>query len=280
MNKEPQLGGHLDAKSGLRHVVLNARALSYNVIQTMVGDPRGYQPYDIPAEDAREYRKMAFGIETYVHLPYVINPCEAVPQRRGFYKRAMKAFMQAATAIGARAVVLHPGFKKELTADEAYKNLLKFLEETVDDDGPIDVLLETDAGSKNGSAIGSTGLIGKAVEDLGNTRIAMCIDTCHLFARGTNLWEKEDLDHLLAEHHHMIRLVHLNVPDPEVSLGSNLDRHNTPFEERTDLAHENLIKTLVGRFPCVLERRSLAVQEKDVKFIRKLTEKGENRPEG
>lgn len=271
------LGGHLNAATGLRHIVLNARALDYNVVQFMLGGSRDYRPYDISAEDAREYKKMSFGISTYVHLPYVINPCEADTRRRGFYKRMMLDFMQTSLAIGARGVVLHPGFKKELSDDEAYKNLVKFLEQVVDEETAIDVLLETDAGSKNGSAVGSAALIGKAIDDLDSPRVAMCIDTCHLYARGTNLWEKENLDLLLGDYRHQIRLAHLNMPDPNVRLGSHLDRHNTAFEARPELESENLIRTLTANFPCVLERSSLAVQERDVKYIRKLL--GDKPPE-
>lgn len=272
MSKDIQVGGHLSATTGLRHVVLNARALSYNVVQTMVGGPRDYQPFDISQEDALEFRKMSFGISLFVHLPYVLNPCEDTPNRKGFYKRTMRHYMATAAMLGARAVVLHPGFKKDLPAEQAYKNLVKFLEETVTDDESLGVLLETDAGSKNGSAVGSASLIARAIKDLDHPRIAMCMDTCHMYARGIDLWQPEWLAEILGMHHHIIKLIHLNVPDPEVALGSNLDRHNTPFEERKDLQHENLVRTLVQKYPCVLERRSLTVQGKDIRYIRKLME--------
>lgn len=279
LSKDTWIGGHLSAATGLRHVVVNARALAYNVVQTMVGDGRGYQPYDISSEDVLEFRKMSFGIQLFVHLPYIINPCEEAPQRKGFYKRTFRQYMQTAAGLGARGVVLHPGFKKDLDITVAYRNLLKFIEDVMEDDETVDLLLETDAGSKNGSAVGSATLIGRAVKDLDHKKVGMCLDTCHMYARGINLWEPDWLKDILHQHHHIIRLIHLNVPDPEVSLGSHLDRHNTPFEERKDLPHENLIRVLVTRYPCVLERRSLSVQEKDIRFIRKILEKAPA-PEG
>lgn len=271
-----QVGGHLSSASGLRHVVLNARALGYNVVQTMVGGSRDYKPHNITDDDAREFKKTTFGIQLFVHLPYVINPCESEPRRRNFYKHSVKQYIQVATRLGARGVVLHPGFKKELTTQEAYVNLLKFMEETVADDEALDMLLETDSGSKNGSAVGSTRFIADAVKDLDHPRIAMCMDTTHMYARGVDLWKKNLLEEFIDEFHRITRLVHLNVPDHNVRLGGHLDRHNTPFEERPEWDHNNLIVELTKRYPCVLERRSLAVQEKDIRFIRAVV--GQKKP--
>lgn len=265
-----RLGGHLSAADGLRHVVLNARALGYEAVQTMLGGSRDYQPYDLTMEDAQEYRRMSFGMETYVHLPYVINPCEESSQRKSFYKKATKKFMQAAVAVGAKGVVIHPGYKKELTDDQAYLNLVKFTEAVLAEGQPVDFLVETDAGSKNGSAIGSPALISRLIEDVDHPRAGMVIDTCHLYARGVNLFEPEVLTDFLSDYQHQIRLVHLNSPDPNVSLGSHLDRHNTPFAARPDLESTHLIKRLLAKWPCILERSRIGVQDEDAKMIRKL----------
>ena len=228
------------------------------------------KPYSISEEDAREFKKTTFGIQLFVHLPYVINPCETSPRRRNFYIQSVKQYIQVATLLGARGVVLHPGFKKELTTEQAYQNLLKFMEASVSEEEALDMLLETDAGSKNGSAVGSTRFIADAIKDLDHPKVAMCMDTTHMYARGVDLWRKDLLDEYISEFHRITRLVHLNVPDLKVKLGGHLDRHNTPFEERPEWDHRYLITELTKRYPCVLERRSLAVQEKDIRFIRTL----------
>jgi len=271
-----QCGGHLSSESGLRHVVLNARALNYNVVQTMVGGSRDYKPFSIKETDAREFKKTTFGIQLFVHLPYVINPCESEPRRRNFYIHSTKQYIQTATLLGARGVVLHPGYKKELTTEQAYQNLLKFMEASVSEEESLNMLIETDAGSKNGSAVGSTRFIADAIEDLDHPKVAMCMDTTHMYARGVDLWKKNLLDEYIEEFHRITRLIHLNVPDHNVRLGGHLDRHNTPFEERPEWDHDYLITELTKRYPCVLERRSLAVQEKDIRFIREIIEK--NKP--
>lgn len=264
-----RLGGHLKSSDGLRHLVMNTRALDYNVVQTMVGGERDYTPHDIRAADAAEVKKMLYGVELFVHLPYVINPCEEAPQRRAMYRRSFRAFCATASLLGARAVVLHPGFKKELSENHALRNLAKFLEENIDEEWGLQILLETDAGSKNQSAIGSLENIAEVIGALDTSAVAMCIDTTHLYARGVDLWQERVRTEVLAKHGHQIKLVHLNSPDPAVTLGSHLDRHSTPFEDRPTWNHKALFEAL-QTYPMVLERRSLAVQEQDAKFIRKL----------
>lgn len=263
-----RLGGHLKSSDGLRHLVMNTRALDYNVVQTMVGGERDYTPHEIRAADIAELKKMLYGVELFVHLPYVLNPCEEDPRRRAMYRRTFKAFCETASNLGARAVVLHPGFKKELSEKHALRNLAKFLEDNVED-WNLKILLETDAGSKNGSAIGSLENLHEVIDALDMGEVAMCLDTTHLYARGVDLWKKSVRDRVLNDYGHMIKLVHLNSPDPKVTLGSHLDRHSTPFEDRPEWDHKSLFEAF-AHFPLILERRSLAVQEQDAKFIRSL----------
>lgn len=263
-----RLGGHLRSSDGLRFLVMNARALDYNIVQTMVGGERDYSPQEIRAADAAELKKMLYGVELVVHLPYILNPCEADPRRRAMYRRTFKSYCEAAAAIGARSVVLHPGFKKELSESHALRNLAKFLEDNIEE-WNLKILLETDAGSKNGSAIGSLENLNEVISALDHPDVAMCIDTVHLYARGVDLWQKEVRQKMLSEYGHQIKLVHLNSPDPKVTLGSHLDRHSTPFEDRPEWDHKSMIEDL-AHLPLILERKSLAVQEQDARFIRRL----------
>jgi len=266
MDKKLKLGGHMSASDGLRHVVLNSRALQFDQVQIMLSNGRDYKPYDFEAGTTEEYRKVSFGLNTYVHLPYVINPCESRRQRIGFYKSAFRQHCQLANELGARAVVLHPGFKKELSEDEARDNLVEFLDSSWNEDWRIKILLETDAGSKNQSAVGSPEFIQTVLKELNQEPFAMCIDTVHLYARGIDLWNQRVREKFLDRYHSAIKLVHLNSPDPIVLLGSNRDRHNTAFADHK-WDHKSLFKALM-RWPLILERRSLAIQAEDAKFIR------------
>jgi endonuclease IV len=264
-----KLGGHLSADEGLSYAVATARGLCYNEVQLMNGKGRDYAPWEITDEVAATFRKMTYEMAITLHLPYVINPCEGMKQRRAFYKRHFKDQIATAEALGARRVVLHPGFKKELSEPEAFKNIVDFLDDVWNESWQVDFLLETDSGSKNGSAIGSPEFIAEVAKKVQSTTVRMCVDTTHMYARGVNLWDANIRKEFIEEYRDLTSLVHLNVPDREVGLGSHLDRHNTAFEQREEMNHPPFIRDW-AEFPMILERRSLHIQQLDNSYVRKV----------
>jgi len=264
-----RVGGHLPTYDGLRFVTVNAKALGYNTVQLKLGDSEGTNPYLITDETADEYCRRMRGIDTYVHLPYNLNPCDPTPNRRGFYQATIRRYLKAASMLKARAVVLHPGFKKDLSKDEALTNAGRFLLDVIEEDCPK-ILVETDAGSKNGSAVGSLEFCLELLDWCDCAEVGLCIDTCHLWSRGYSLWDGWTREEFLRKYGDQVDLVHLNAPDPDVAFGSFRDRHNSPFEE-FELDSKGLITDLTDRFPCILERRSIAVQRKDFEYIQRTT---------
>lgn len=270
------LGGHQSTHDGLKYAVLSARALGHNAMQVMLGGGQDYEPSEMSMEALDEFRRLSYGLATFVHLPYVINPCEGAPQRRGFYRATLRKYLAAAEQIGARALVMHPGYRKELTRKEAALNLLRFFEGDLTG-GRTKILLETDAGSQNESAIGSLEFINTVIEKLDLEMFGICLDTAHLYARGVDLWDEATLKEVTDTYGTKVGLVHLNVPDLEVALGSNRDRHNSPFSSR-EWDHTHLIGTLAAHWPLILERRSLTCQQQDTEYIRSLLGEGGSDP--
>lgn len=268
MNKI-QLGGHVPIKDGLNSLLVAARALRYNQVQTMLAPGRDYEPWEFDASSINNLKAGAYDIEFTVHLPYTINPCESEPRRVGFYKTALRRFLQTAEEIGAKRTVLHPGFKKALSEAEAEERITSFLESIWDSSFNARLLLETDAGSKNGSKVGSADFIQRVIEKCNVPNLGMCIDTEHLYARGVDLNNDKVRADFLEKYGHYVGLVHLNSPDPGVTLGSHTDRHNTPFTDRKDINPDGMIKDL-SKWPMILERRSLQVQEQDNIYVRDL----------
>lgn len=101
----------------------------------------------------------------------------------------------------------------------------------------------------------------------------MCIDTEHLYARGVDLWDQKLRSEFIDNYGHFIELVHLNAPDEGVALGSFVDKHSMTLESHTSPS-DGLVKDLVGRYPAVVERRSLVVSEKDVAYVNSLVPSG------
>lgn len=268
MSRDLRLGAHLRvADEGLAYTVATARGMCLNEMQILTGKERDYEPWEIEEGTIDQFRKMTYEMKLTVHLPYMLNPCEGNSQRKGFYKHTVKRHLKMAEALGAKRAVLHPGFKKDLTEPMAFRNLIAFIEGTWSSDTPVELLLETDSGSKNGSAIGSSEFIKEVAKEITGVTVRMCLDTEHLYARGIDLWDPDVRKAYLDEYGDLISLVHLNVPDHEVQLGSFLDRHNTAFEDRADWDHQGFLEDF-SRFPMILERRSLFVVQRDNLYVR------------
>lgn len=273
MDSKFKIGGHLAATSGLVNVAVNARALDYSCLQLNLSSGEGSSPIDPSDEELEKFLALTYGMRRYVHMPYTMNPCSDDARKRAIGKAIFRRYARTARAIGAKAVIIHPGYKQELTEELALKNAVRFFKDVQTDDSELEILVETDAGSKNGSAIGSLEFCKTLIDLVGRPDVAMCLDTTHLYARGINLWDKEIAQtELLTPYSEYVRLVHLNAPDPGVELGNNLDRHNTTFadfEKRTGLKSDELVIQMM-QWDCILERRSLTIQQADAIYIRQV----------
>jgi deoxyribonuclease-4 len=88
---------------------------------------------------------------------------------------------------------------------------------------------------------GAGGTIGRSVDELESIferlgrhpRLGICLDSCHLYASGTDVTDRDELDRLLEEIDSTFgldRLRALHVNDSKAPLGSNRDRHDNVLE--------------------------------------------------
>lgn len=264
-SKELKVGAHLSCEQGLSYVSLAMAAVGVRHVQFMLP----MDGYRVPALDSEDAAKYARGMSTaiaYIHLPYQLNPCQAIAQKKGFYGRMFKSIQEIGLDLGVKGLVIHPGFRKDLTEAQAFRNLVDWLHYV---DPQIPLLFEVDSGSKNGSAVGSLDFIAEVLKELDPQTSGLVLDTEHLYARGVNMFEEETRTEVLEEYGKLVSLVHLNSPDPIVTLGSNLDRHSTPFKDRPDLDSRSMIRqlALMGK-PMIIERRSVSVITDDILWVR------------
>jgi deoxyribonuclease-4 len=84
---------------------------------------------------------------------------------------------------------------------------------------------------------GAGGTIGRSLEELAalfdaldrHPRLGLCLDSCHLFASGYDVTDRDELDKVLVALDDSIgldRLRCLHVNDSKTPLGSNRDRHD------------------------------------------------------
>jgi len=164
----------------------------------------------------------ATGITLYIHSPYIINLCSAITaENDAYHTKLLIKNLQYGSAIGARGVVVHVGKSttQELPAAIAIMraNMLEAMEHATP---TCPVLLETPAGQGT-EVLRTWEEFAGFVAEINDTRLRICIDTCHVFACG-----HQPLDYLkrmTQSHPNFTKLVHFN--DSAGACGSCVDRH-------------------------------------------------------
>lgn len=255
----PWLGAHLSIAGGLSKAVEAALRLGADVFQVFTHSPTRWFPPSLPKRGARDdessddgrvrlrgrrpplpfdqeeattfresWRRAALR-PPLIHASYLINL--ASPHRWALRRsiEAMIAEMHAAHALGAQAVIVHPGSpvsdSKSVGLHRAAASVRRILAESPEG---VRLLLETTAGQ--GATLGGTfEEIASILERCDHLdRVAVCFDTAHVFAAGYPLSSRDEYEDTLDQFDRIIglqRLAALHLNDSSEPFGSGKDRH-------------------------------------------------------
>lgn len=226
------LGKHVSIAGGIDKAPARAKKIGCNALQIFARNPRGWKARSLGEE---EIKKTAENMEKYqmkkmvVHATYLINI--ASPDRE-LRQKSMEGLLEdyyRAGLIKADYLVFHPGSHTGSGVEQGTKKIAEALNLILDQvDNETLLLLENVAGS--GTTIGSNfnqihGII-KNIDQ--KDRIGVCLDTCHAFAAGYDLRNRDGLDKMLKEFDQdlgleNLKVIHIN--DSVFELGSIKDEH-------------------------------------------------------
>ena len=232
------VGSHLRSDSD---PIAAAVAEGADCFQMFLGDPQSWKKPP-PREDAEALR--ASPVPVYVHAPYPINVASANNKIRIPSRKILQQTCDAASDIGARAVIVHGGHvTADDSAEEGFARWAKAMEQLETD---VLVLLENTAGGDHAMAR-HFDTIGRLWDHIGDSGIGFCLDTCHTHASGEEVVGSVDRVRAITGR---IDLVHAN--DSKDAAGSGRDRHEHLGAGKMDL--EALIEVVrVAGAPVVCE---------------------------
>lgn len=239
-----RFGLHVSIAGGLRKAPARAEALGCECFQMFSRSPHGGARAELDEEEAQAFRsemKERTAGDCYIHSPYYINFASENNRIRYGSISAVRAELETADRLGARAVVTHLGSARDLGEDAGrmlIEGLVKIFEKPAragKDAGRqafrAQLLLEITAGA--GNIMGDTfeemrEFITGAEQELGEGTLGVCFDTAHAFASGYDLSTSEAVKETLGQFDGLvglerIKLVHLN--DSAADRGSHIDRH-------------------------------------------------------
>jgi deoxyribonuclease-4 len=255
------IGAHVSPAGGPANAVARGVERGCDAIQIFNQNPRAWRPTIYSDEQVADFHqamdKSRVGA-LLIHAVYLLNAATTDKEMRTKTRTSLIASLQAGDALGAHAVVLHPGSALAGKVGPAIKRAGKVIAEALGESEHCPLHLENTAGTG--------GTLGRSFQELadlfdavGSTkRLGLCLDSCHLFASGYDIRTEEGLAQTVDECDTAVGLkavgsLHLN--DSQTPLGSNRDRHADVGEG--ELGRRGcavfLSEPRFGGLPCVLE---------------------------
>ena len=215
-----RIGAHVDQTDP----IAEAKARDADLVQFFLGDPQGYDGPEFAYAGGPEGLRAdagAAGIDLYVHSPYLINVATTNNRIRIPSLKLLQQHVDAAAAIGAKALIVHGGHvNKSDDPEKGFDNWRKAVAAT---DLKLPLLIENTAGGDNAMAryLERIGRVWDAISTAeGFDMVGFCLDTCHAHAGGNDLSTVvEDVLKITGR----IDLVHCN--DSRDEFDSGADRH-------------------------------------------------------
>lgn len=257
------LGAHMSIAGGLANAVRRGVAAGCGVVQIFVKNQLRWVGRRLDEDEALEFRRelAASGIRAAcAHANYLINLAAPAPDERARAVGTLLDDLGRAERLGLPFVVLHPGSHRGAGAEEGRDRLVSALDEVArrTEGWRVQVALENTAGAGH--------VLGSRAEELGAIfsrvrrpeRLALCMDTCHLFAAGYDIRTPRRFAAVLTEFDRAVglgRLAAFHLNDSKAGLGSKLDRHENIGAGRIGLAaFQYLLEhPRLGMLPMILE---------------------------
>jgi deoxyribonuclease IV len=279
------IGAHVSPAGGPAKAIERGVERACRAIQIFNQSPRQWKPGSYSDEQVAAFREAMAGSDVdalLIHAVYLLNCATEDREMRRKSLASLTASLRAGAALGAHAVVLHPGSALQAEADAAVARAATTIAEALEESDGCPLHLENTAGAG--------GTLGRTFEELaaliegagGGKRLGACLDSCHLLASGYDIRTAAGLAEVVDDFNRIVgldRLGSLHVNDSATALGSNRDRHANLGDG--ELGREGcaafLSEPRFDGLPCVFEgpgAAGKAVERVDIENAFALREEG------
>ncbi len=279
------IGAHVSPAGGPVKAVERGVERACRSIQIFNQSPRAWKPREYAYEEIAGFHEAIEASDVdalLIHAVYLLNCASEDREIREKSLASLATSLRAGAALGARAVVLHPGSALQGDVDAALERAAAVIAEALEESDECPLHLEDTAGAG--------GTLGRSFEELARLvelagdggRLGVCLDSCHLLASGYDVRTAEALAGVLDDFDSKVgldRLGSLHVNDSATELGSNRDRHANLGDG--EIGAEGIAAFLSEpRFegmPCVLEgpgAEGKGVVRADIEAAAALRERG------
>jgi deoxyribonuclease-4 len=225
------IGAHVSPAGGPAKAVERGAEKGARAIQIFNQNPRAWKPTIYSDDQVAAFGEAMAGSDVdalLIHAVYLLNAASEDAEIREKTLASLTASLRAGDALGAVAVVLHPGSAKAGEVGPAIERAGAVIREALAESEHCALHLENTAGA--GGTLGRSFHELAAIIDAagGDKRLGLCLDSCHLYASGYDIRTPEGLTSVLDECVEIVgpeRLGSLHLNDSQGGLGTNRDRH-------------------------------------------------------
>ncbi len=218
---------------GVHTAIERGMRIGCTTIQMFVKNNNQWKAKPLAAKEVASYKKLRLESNiapVVVHDTYLINLCAVDNAVLRKSRAAFNDELNRCEALGVEYLNLHPGAHMGAGEDDGIKRIvesLNIIHERTKGYRVISVL-ETTAGQ--GTAIGYRfEHLRKIIDGVESPeRMAVCVDTCHVFAAGYDISTEKGYEQTFEEFDAIIglrRLVAFHINDSKREFGSRVDRH-------------------------------------------------------
>lgn len=228
------IGAHMPTSGGLHKAVQNAKAIGCTALQVFTSSPQMWHSKDITSDQVQKLdqalTETGIGHANIVsHDSYLINLCAPNPETQEKSINALTRELTRCGQLGIPYVVSHMGAHMKQGEEEGLRIVAEKTAEILKNTPPeVTLLMETTAGQ--GSTLNYKFEHLATLLDLTKApqNLAVCLDTCHIFAAGYDIRTPETYEATFQEFDRLvgcekIKVIHCN--DSKQPFASKKDRH-------------------------------------------------------
>jgi len=271
-------GAHCSTAGGVETALDRAKTIGADVCQIFVKNNMQWSGKAPPGREADAFKARAGELAcVFGHSGYLINLAAPASENRDKSIRSLIQELELAAQIDLPFLVLHPGAHLGTGEAAGIQQVIAGLDEVFAATKKLAVRVALENTAGQGTCLGHRfehiGDIMDGVKDSG--RLALCVDTAHLFAAGFDIRSPEGWNVVMAQIDKLIglkRIAAFHLNDSKPGLGSRVDRHEQIGKGKIGLAAFGHIvnDARFSKTPGCLETPKSADLHEDIENLRAL----------
>ncbi|WP_320042286.1 deoxyribonuclease IV [uncultured Desulfobacter sp.] len=258
------LGAHVSAAGGVENAPGNAKKIGASCFALFTKNQRQWQAKPLSDQNINQFksncRTLGFGPgQILAHDSYLINLGH--PEQAALEKSRLAFIdeMQRCHQLGIAMLNFHPGSTlKKVSMDDCLATIAQSINLALQDVPDVIAVIENTAGqgSNVGFAFEQIKSVIDRVDD--QSRVGVCIDTCHAFAAGYDLVSREGYEKTWDLFDTIIgfdKLKGMHLNDAKKQINSRVDRHESIGKGQLGLAafRQIMADKRLDHIPMILE---------------------------